>query len=373
MRRLAIAMAMLTVMLAASVYAWFPAARPRATAPLPESAEDHAQVVAGLRPRKAGQPLIAVLLSNEGTETTDFMVPYGVLRASDAADVVAVGMRDAPVTLMPALRVRPQASVAAFDASHPEGADYVIVPAMHRPDEPEMLAWVRAQFARGATVIGVCDGTWVLAHAGLLDGRAATGHWYSTSGLRKKFPQVRWTADRRYIVDQRVVTTTGVSASIPVSLALVEAIAGRPRAAALAESMGVESWGAAHASASFTLDRPSVATAARNLLAVWSYDTVAVPLREGVDDVTLALTADAYARTYRTWVRSLSDGAAEITTRHGLTVIADATGPASGTAVLPLPDASAHASALDAALDGVQRRYGERTAAFVALQLEYPR
>jgi len=179
----------------------------------------------------------------------------------------------------------------------------------------------------------------------------------------------------RYVLDRRVVTTTGVSASIPVSLTLVEAIAGRPRAEALAASMGIDRWDAGHASAAFALDRPSVATAAGNLLAPWAWDTVAVPLRDGVDDVTLALTADAYARTYRTSVRSISDGAAEVTTRYGLTVLPDATTPpADPAAVVLLAEPGApHGSALDAALDGVARRYGARTAALVALQLEYPR
>ena len=350
----------------------FPGSRERGTAPLPESGAEHARDIEGLRPPRRAHPVIAVLAHNDGTETTDFMVPYGVLRASGVADVVAVALRDAPVQLMPALRVRPQITTAGFDARYPEGADYVVVPAMHRPDDPEILAWLRAQFGAGATIVGVCDGAWVLAAAGLLDGRAATSHWFSTGRLRSSFPHVTWTPDRRYIVDRRVVTTTGVSASIPVSLALVEAISGREHAATLARDLGVTSWDTGHASDSFVLDRRAILTAAGNLLSVWGYQTLSVPLRDRVDDVALAVTADAYARTYRTSVRSVSDGPAEIVTRQGLTVIADATSPSDdATAMVPLPDPGG--SAIDAALDGVGRRYGEPTAAFVALQLEYPR
>jgi hypothetical protein len=58
-----------------------------------------------LRPPKRARPVIAVLAHDPGTETTDFIIPYAVLRAS-AADVFAVGFRDAPVPLMPALRSR---------------------------------------------------------------------------------------------------------------------------------------------------------------------------------------------------------------------------------------------------------------------------
>jgi transcriptional regulator GlxA family with amidase domain len=365
------ALAVVSVATTAIVCA-FPGSRERGPAPLAESGAEHARVIEALRPPKRSHPVIAVLAHNDGTETTDFMVPYGVLHASGVADVVAVAPRDAPVQLMPALRVRPQITTAGFDARYPEGADYVVVPAMHRSDDPEILAWLQAQFGSGATVVGVCDGAWVLAAAGLLDGRAATSHWFSTRRLRRSFPHVVWTADRRYIVDRRVVTTTGVSASIPVSLVLVEAISGREHAAALAGSLGVARWDAGHASDAFILDRRTVLTAAANLLSVWGYQTVAIPLRDHVDDVTLALTADAYARTYRTSVRSVSDGPGEIVTRQGLTVIADATRPPDDPTAMVSVSATG-GSAIDAALDGVGQRYGEPTAAFVALQLEYER
>jgi len=122
----------------------------------------------------------------------------------------------------------------------------------------------------------------------------------------------------------------------------------------------------------FTLDRRSVLTGAGNLLAVWGYDTIAVPLDPQVDEVALALTADAYARTYRTTVRAVSDGASEVVTRRGLTVLADATRrPDDARALVAVP--ASGDSAIDAALDGVGRRYGSPTAAFVALQLEYDR
>ncbi len=92
---------------------------------------------------------------------------------------------------------------------------------------PKLIAWVAAQARKGATVVGVCDGVWVLARAGLLEGREATGHWYSFDDLRKAYPKTQWLRNKRYVADGKVVTTTGVTATIPVSFALVEAIEGR--------------------------------------------------------------------------------------------------------------------------------------------------
>ena len=93
------------------------------------------------------------------------------------------------MTLFPALKVEPQATTAEFDARHPDGADYVIVPAMSRDDDPAALQWIRSQSAKGAIVIGVCAGAKVVGHAGLLDGKRATTHWYSIKELRQNIPR----------------------------------------------------------------------------------------------------------------------------------------------------------------------------------------
>ncbi len=348
-----------------------PAARVRGVAAATSSSAERAQLLLRLRPPKRARPLVAVLANNGGTETTDFIVPYGVLRASGVADVFAVAMRDEPVTLMPALRIRPQLDVAKFDAAYPEGADYVIVPAMHQSDDAALIAWLSAQAKSGATIVGICDGAWVLGAAGLLDGRTATSHWFSAARLRKSFPSMTWAEDRRYVADRGVVTTTGVSASIPISLTLVEAIAGRERAEQLAREFGVTSFGPGHSSREFVLDRPALWTAAKNVLGFWSHDELDVRVTAGVDEVALALTADAYSRTYESSVRAVSP-AAEIVSRNGLTFIADALDDGANAArVILLPAAGAFA--LDTVLAGISRRYGPATADFVALQLEYDR
>src|SRR4051794_9970725 len=98
---------------------------------------------------------------------------------------------------------------------------------MSRDDEPAVLQWIRRQAAKGAVVIGVCAGAKVVANAGLLDGRRATTHWYHLRELRERHPAIRYVPDRRFVVDRGVATTTGISASIPMSLTLIEAIAGR--------------------------------------------------------------------------------------------------------------------------------------------------
>lgn len=233
---------------------------------------------------------------------------------------------------------------------------------------------MQSQWRKGATVIGVCDGVWVLARAGLLDGRRATSHWYSRDALARQFPGTQWVSGQRYVVDQRIVTTTGVSASIPASLALVQTLAGPQRAQALARELGAAGWDTAHPSAEFRLTARHLATAAGNWLAFWGHERLQAALTPGGDDVALALVADAYARSYRTTVDSVSSGPATVRMASGLVFLPDTVRPPStpsNTSALPRPTAPAVA-ALDQALVDIGQRYGQGTAAFVALQLEYP-
>jgi putative intracellular protease/amidase len=276
--------------------AWFVLRLPASLPPVDVAVvapDEHAQAIAAMKPPKRARPVIAVLGDNDGSETTDYLVPYGVLRQSGVADLVALATQPGPLTLMPALTIQPQATVADFDARHPDGADYVIVPAMHNPDAPAVLRWIKSQHVKGATIVGVCSGARVLSRAGLLEGRAATGHWYDLDELRKDNPSMRWVPDRRYVADRGVVTTTGITASVPVSLALVEAIGGRARAEALAHELGVAAWEAGHDSKAFGLDRRYVSTALGNTLAFWSHQTLGVPVESGVDEIALAFTVDA--------------------------------------------------------------------------------
>ena len=325
------------------------------------------------RAAAADRPLIAVVGDNYGTEITDFIIPYGVLSASGAADVVDVALHDGPLHLMPpTLTLAPKETIASFDARHPGGATYVIVPAVHHSDDPELQAWLRAQADRGATIVGVCDGVWVVAGAGLLEHRAATGHWYSMSRLMKKFPTTSWVRDRRWVHDGNVITTTGVTASLPVSLALVEEIAGRERAVALAHELGVSSWNASHDSARYELDRGQVTTAAINLLAFWRWERIGVPIAPGVDEIALAFTADALNRTYRTSSTVVTSGTAPIVTKRGLTILPNPSAPTIDRVESISRSEEGPARALDATLASIADRYGPATASFVALQLEYP-
>lgn len=162
-----------------------PSTRVADEAPAIDVGESQA-IVDALRPPKRQRPVIAIIGINDATEVTDYLLPFGVLRRADVADVVTVSAHPGPVALYPALTVEADTTVAAFDVRYPEGADYIVVPAMSRDDDPAVLGWIRSQAASGATIIGVCAGAKVVGAAGLLAGAPATTHWYYLSELRKE-------------------------------------------------------------------------------------------------------------------------------------------------------------------------------------------
>jgi putative intracellular protease/amidase len=320
----------------------------------------------------ASKPVVAVVAYNPGTEVTDFLVPFGILSDSALADVHAVALVEGPVTFRPAPgSAKLPDTVAAFDAAYPRGADYVIVPAVVDPGAATLTSWLRAQHSKGAVIMSICDGAKVLAQAGLLKGRTATAHWYSLTELRRQFPETNWRDDRRYVFDDRVFTTSGVSASVPATFALLERIAGAEATARFASSLGVSDWPAAHNGAAFSKAHHAWDAAAGARSPTLTPEGVGFALPERFDEARAALVMDAYSRTHRSNVVLHSGNADEVRSRHGL--IFETSQDKRAYEIDRTLLQQSLAQTLDAALNQIQRDYGVMAADHVALQLEYVR
>jgi putative intracellular protease/amidase len=346
-----------------------------------ESSE-HAQTIDAMRPPKRAKPVIAIIVLNEGTEVTDFLVPYGVLQRANVADVTVVAERAAPVPLHPfsrlalgpeLLRIEPQSTARAFDERYPDGADYVVVPAMEPRNNRFVMDWIVTQHRKGAKIVSVCNGSITLAAAGLLDGRRATAHWSAIGELREGHPTIRLVPDRRYVSDSGITTSTGISASVPTTIALVEAIAGRAKAEQLAQDLGVTNWDARHRSSEFQLTTEHQKTYLRNWLLLWRHETFGVPVSEGVDEIALGLTVDAYSRTALSSVVTIASSGEAVRSRHGLVIRPIASSQAASVDhMLPAPRSDAPALTIERELARIAARYDRPTAAIAALVMEYP-
>ncbi|MFG3288727.1 GlxA family transcriptional regulator [Streptomyces sp. NPDC048179] len=122
-------------------------------------------------------------------------------------------------------------------------SDVVVVPG--GPEWPSLikddalLDTVRALDARARHTASVCTGAFLLAAAGLLDGREATTHWRFADQLALRYPRVTVAADALFVRDGHITTSAGVSSGIDLSLALVEEQLGAEVARAVAKDMVV--------------------------------------------------------------------------------------------------------------------------------------
>ena len=103
----------------------------------------------------------------------------------------------------------------------------------------ETLAWVRAAASAAQRTASICSGAYVLAEAGMLDGRRATTHWNRSADFARRYPQVRLDPDRIYVRDGPVWTSAGITAGIDMSLALIGDDLGEEIARAVAQQLVV--------------------------------------------------------------------------------------------------------------------------------------
>ncbi|MFG1798131.1 helix-turn-helix domain-containing protein [Nocardia sp. NPDC049149] len=103
-------------------------------------------------------------------------------------------------------------------------ADTVVVPACHDVNlQPpaDLVDALRQAHRRGARMVSLCTGAFVLAEAGLLDGRRATTHWMHAGTLARRYPRVEVDPDVLYIDEHPVLTSAGKSAALDLCLYLV--------------------------------------------------------------------------------------------------------------------------------------------------------
>jgi AraC family transcriptional regulator, transcriptional activator FtrA len=122
-----------------------------------------------------------------------------------------------------------------------ESADTVLVPGWEQPAGAEVpaavVAAVRRAHRRGARVVGLCSGAFVLAAAGLLDGRRAATHWARAAELAARFPRVRVDAAVLYVDHGDVATSGGAAAAVDLCLHLVSRDQGAAYAMRVARQM----------------------------------------------------------------------------------------------------------------------------------------
>ncbi|MGP8241126.1 MAG: GlxA family transcriptional regulator [Solirubrobacteraceae bacterium] len=175
---------------------------------------------------------VAIVMYPE-TQSLDFVGPLevfaGAQRLIEATGRTEAGYRitvltpdGAPIRTSSGLRVAPDTGVA----NAPQPIDTLIVAggdgSKDASKDERLLGWIKQVAPSTRRVSSVCTGAFVLAAAGLLDGRRATTHWASANRLAKLHPAVEVDPEPIYVRDGHIWTSAGVTAGMDMALAMVE-------------------------------------------------------------------------------------------------------------------------------------------------------
>jgi transcriptional regulator GlxA family with amidase domain len=174
-------------------------------------------------------------------EVLDFAGPFQVF--TTAQRVARPGVPFATFTVAAQNEVRARGGLpilATYTFGREPHIDVLIVPGGVVTDELANRAvteWIAARAAAAELTASVCTGAFLLAQAGVLDGKRATTHWEDIDDFRKSFPGIPIDGEARWVDEGRIVTSAGISAGIDMSLYLVQRLAGEALALRTARQM----------------------------------------------------------------------------------------------------------------------------------------
>jgi putative intracellular protease/amidase len=177
---------------------------------------------------------VAILIFN-GVEIIDYSGPYEVFGGA-GFDVFTVAASKEPITTAMGLTVIPKFTFA--DAPQ---ADVVVVPGggiKATRENAATLQWIRDETVKAEHTMSVCNGAFILASTGLLDGLSATTNAPRIDQLGIDFPKIKVVHDQRFVDNGKLITTAGLSSGIDGALHVVSRMLGRGTAQQVA--LGIE-------------------------------------------------------------------------------------------------------------------------------------
>ncbi|KXL51711.1 isonitrile hydratase [Anaerotignum neopropionicum] len=186
---------------------------------------------------------VGILLFNE-VEVLDFAGPFEVFSIATAANskqklftVNTVAQTKDLIVARNGLKIQPDYDF--YSSSH---FDVVIIPGGYGAEEIEihnkiLLHWIKDRAQESSFVAAVCTGAFLLAEVGLLDGKKATTHWMDIDRLEREYPSIRVQRDVKFVDENTIITSGGISAGINMSFYLLKKLVGEEIASTTAKRM----------------------------------------------------------------------------------------------------------------------------------------
>lgn len=325
-------------------------------------------------PNSAGKIVVAVVLGSSGSDAADVLAPYEVLGSSPDFVVYTIADSRERVPLDGGIWVQPDFAFADVADETAPAPDLVVVPAVNLPAEPDEQGardFIRAAYAAGSRILGICAGSRLLAASGILDGLSATSHWSRISALEESNPEVTWVRGEHYVQDGRVTTTGGVTSSIPGALRVMADMVGDAEATRVGEEIAYPGWSLSAPSAmpakSFGVEDAAVLV---NTAFPWVRPTFDIELSDGIGEIDAAALFAVYTYSQAALTRAVSE-TGTVRTRHGLVLSTELLGEGDILRAGGLVSLSGFGG-LDAAFEQLARTVSPSVVASVGKMLEYP-
>jgi putative intracellular protease/amidase len=176
---------------------------------------------------------VAILVF-DGVQIIDFTGPYEVFGQA-RFNTFTVSATKGPLTTVMGQKIIP-----AYLLSEAPPIDVLVIPGGEVDSQisnPAVIDWIRKQAPSVKRILSVCNGAFILAQTGLLDGLTATTFYNLIPDLKKAAPKVHVVSDQRFVDNGKIITTAGISSGIDGSLHVVEVLLGKGRAQQVALNM----------------------------------------------------------------------------------------------------------------------------------------
>ena len=185
-------------------------------------------------PQAQRQTKRVAILIFDGVQIIDYAGPYEVFGQA-GFEVFTVAAAADPITTAMGMKVTP--SYTLDDSPEP---NIIVIPGggvTTAQSNPKIIKWIQEGEKRADHVLSVCNGAFILAKTGLLDGKSATTFYGLIDGFRAFAPNTTVVTDKRYVDNGKIITTAGLSSGIDGSLYVVSKLLGKARAQMVALNM----------------------------------------------------------------------------------------------------------------------------------------
>lgn len=238
-------------------------------------------------------PMEVFAIANGHCQLHNMPAPYKLIVASAQGGVIHT-------------RTGLEIMTQALSSIHGEDVDTIIIAGRGADHETEnrVIAWLQENWFHAQRICSICVGAFVLARAGILDGKAATTHWIALPEFASAFPQTKVQTDRVFVQDGNIWTSAGVLTGVDLALQLIENDLGRELSMRIAKILvSFIRRSADHAQHSDMLNMQSRADADFSALLRWVSENMRKNLR--VD--TLAAQANMSPRTFARRFKAATD------------------------------------------------------------------